>query len=127
MSSEGTKKLVRAIRGATVLEKDDSQEMKTVVSELLKAMLTENQLDNSDLISIVFTATQDLTSDFPAVAARDLGLGEIPLLCAVEIAVPNSLAKVVRVLMHAYSERSHAQISHVYLRGAQVLRKDLAQ
>lgn len=120
-------KLVRGIRGATVLAKDDGLEMLQAVSELLSAMLKENAVSPSDLISIIFTATSDLTSDFPAVAARELGLGEIPLLCAVEIDVPNALERVVRVLMHAYTEKSHSEIAHIYQRGAQVLRKDLAQ
>ena len=90
-------------------------------------MLSENQLSKSDLISIIFTATADLKSEFPAVAAREIGLGEIPLLCAVEIDVPGALSKVVRVLMHAHSDKDHKQINHIYLRGAQVLRKDIAQ
>lgn len=120
-------KQVRGIRGATVLTKDDPVEMRSAVSELLTQMLSENQLSKSDLISIIFTATADLKSEFPAVAAREIGLGEIPLLCAVEIDVPGALSKVVRVLMHANSVKDHKQINHIYLRGAQVLRKDIAQ
>jgi chorismate mutase len=120
-------KQVRGIRGATVLTKDDPVEMRSAVTELLTQMLSENQLSKSDLISIIFTATADLKSEFPAVAAREIGLGEIPLLCAVEIDVPGALAKVVRVLMHANSDKDHKQINHIYLRGAQVLRKDIAQ
>jgi chorismate mutase len=76
---------------------------------------------------VIFTATPDLVCMFPAAAARGLGLGDVPLLCAQEIAVPHALSRVVRVLVHADLDRPRAQISHVYLRGAEVLRQDLAQ
>ncbi len=118
---------IRGIRGAIQLDKDTADEMVEAVSDLLTQMLTANQIATEDLISIILTATPDLTSEFPAVAARKIGLGTVPLLCSVEIDVPQSLPRVVRVLMHAHLERSLADVKHIYLRGATVLRKDLAQ
>jgi chorismate mutase len=118
---------VRGIRGATQLEADSSAEIIDAVSQLLFEMLSANGVKTDDLISIILTSTPDLTSEFPAVAARKIGLGSVPLLCAVEIDVKGSLPKVVRVLMHAHLDRDLADIKHVYLRGAAVLRKDLAQ
>ena len=118
---------IRGIRGAVQLDKDNADEMVEAVSELLSQMLTANQIATEDLISIILTATPDLTSEFPAVAARKIGLGTVPLLCSVEIDVAQALPRVVRVLMHAHLERSLADVKHIYLRGATVLRKDLAQ
>jgi chorismate mutase len=118
---------IRGIRGAIQLDKDTPDEMVSAVSELLSQMLTANQLETEDLVSIIFTATPDLTSEFPAVAARKIGLGNVPLLCSVEIDVPRALPKVVRILLHAQLERPLAEVKHIYLRGATVLRKDLAQ
>ncbi|NDE71197.1 MAG: chorismate mutase [Actinobacteria bacterium] len=118
---------VRAIRGATQIERDDPALMQEAVTELVAQILQSNNLQIKDLISIIFTATQDLVSDFPAAAARSMGLGEVPLLCAVEIAVPGSLPRTIRALLHCESDRTPSQISHIYLRGTSVLRKDLAQ
>jgi chorismate mutase len=97
------------------------------VLELVKTMLLENSVMKDDLVSIIFTATVDLTAQFPAAAARELGLGDVPLLCSVEIDVPDALPRVIRVLMHINSEKSLAQIKHIYLHGAAALRKDIAQ
>jgi len=118
---------VRGIRGATQLEADSSAEMIDAVSALLSEMLSANRVKTEDLISIILTSTPDLTSEFPAVAARKIGLGSVPLLCAVEINVKGALPKVVRVLMHAHLDRDLSDIKHIYLRGAAALRKDLAQ
>ncbi|CAB4895748.1 unannotated protein [freshwater metagenome] len=118
---------VRAIRGAVQLEQDSAAEMNSAVGELLLEMLAQNQIEVKDLISVVLTATPDLKSEFPAVAARKIGLGSVPLLCAVEVDVTGALPRVVRVLMHSHLDRDLEQIKHVYLRGASVLRKDLAQ
>ena len=118
---------VRAIRGATQLSGDHSQEMSEAVTELLSELFEKNGLSKNDLISIFFTSTEDLRCDFPAAAARKLDLGDIPLMCAREIPVEGSLPFVVRVMIHAYSELSHAQIRHIYKRGAEVLRRDIAQ
>lgn len=118
---------IRAIRGATQLSADDPAEMGEAVQELISAMLERNGLAAADLISILLTATPDLTSTFPATAARGLGLGDVPLLSAVEVDVPGSLPRVVRAMAHAESDIPRAQIQHIYLRGAEVLRQDLAQ
>ena len=117
----------RAIRGATRLTADDPVEMTAAVVELVSAMLERNQVDREALISVIFTATPDLTSSFPAAAARGLGLGDVPLLCAQEIDVAGALTRVVRVLAHADLDVPRSEVSHVYLRGAEVLRQDLAQ
>ena len=118
---------VRGIRGATQIDADSPEQIVDSVSELLTQMLAVNQIEVEDLISIIFTSTPDLTSEFPAVAARKIGLGNVPLLCSVEINVPNSLPRVVRVLIHAHLDRQLTEVKHVYLKGATVLRKDLAQ
>jgi chorismate mutase len=118
---------IRALRGATCLTADDRDEMHDAVVELVTQMLDRNDLTTDDLISLVFTSTPDLHSDFPAAAARRLGLGDVPLLCAQEIDVTGSLPRVIRVLAHAQTLLARPDITHVYLRGAEVLRKDLAQ
>jgi len=118
---------VRGIRGATQIDTDNPEQIVDSVSELLTQMLAVNHIEVEDLISIIFTSTPDLTSEFPAVAARKIGLGNVPLLCSVEINVPNSLPRVVRVLIHAHLDRQLTEVKHVYLKGATVLRKDLAQ
>lgn len=99
--------------------------MTDAVVELVTAMLDENDISVDDAISVIFTATPDLTCAFPAAAARDLGFTEVPLLCASEIAVAGALPKVVRVLMHVETDRPRRDVQHVYLRGAEVLRQDL--
>ena len=118
---------LRAVRGATHLSADDRAEMAEAVVELVDAMLARNDLATDDLVSVIFTCTPDLVSDFPAAAARTLGLGDVPLLCAQEMAVPGSLERVVRVMAHVETPRERAEIAHVYLRGAEALRRDLAQ
>src|SRR5205085_8329674 len=94
-------------------------------TEMISAVLERNQLTAADLVSIVFTATQDLDAAFPANAARQLGLTEVPLLCATEMDVPGALPRVLRLLAHAQTDRPRAAIQHVYLRGAVALRTDL--
>jgi chorismate mutase len=118
---------MRAIRGATCLEVDEPDHMRERVVELMSAMLERNQLTTAALISVLFTATPDLRSEFPATAARELGLGDVPLLCAQEIDVRGALPRVVRVLAHVDSDLERRAVAHVYLRGAEVLREDLAQ
>jgi chorismate mutase len=100
--------------------------MNEAVVELVTHMLQRNDCAVDDVISVIFTATPDLTSAFPAAAARDLGFAEVPLLCASEIDVSGALQRVVRVLMHADLDRPRGDVQHVYLRGAEVLRQDLA-
>lgn len=116
---------MRAIRGATCLTQDDHVEMRDAVGELLVEMLSRNGLTSDDVVSVLLTATPDLTSDFPAAAARTVGFVDIPLICAQEIDVVGALPKTVRVMMHVDSTVPRASVKHVYLRGAEVLRKDL--
>lgn len=118
---------VRAIRGAVQLDVDERDHLLAATRELVGAVLEANDLHADDLISVMFTATPDLTSDFPAVAAREMGLGAVPLLCAVEIDVAGALPRVVRLLAHVETERPRDQVEHVYLRGAAALRRDIAQ
>jgi chorismate mutase len=118
---------VRAIRGAVQLDTDQREHMLTSVAELVSAILERNSLNVDDLISIVFTATPDLHCEFPAVGARDIGITDVPLLCAQEIDVAGAMPRVIRILAHADTDRTKAEIQHVYLRGAVALRKDIAQ
>ena len=117
--------VVRALRGATTVERDEAAAIVEATAEVLRELLSRNAVVPDDVISVVFTATPDLSSEFPAVAARELGLAEVPLLCATEIAVPGAVPRCVRVLMHLNSARSRAELQHVYLRGARHLRDDL--
>ena len=118
---------MRGIRGATCLQADDADEMRGAVHELLGEVITRNGLTADQIVSVILTATPDLTSAFPAAGARDFGLTDVPLLCAQEIDVAGALPRVVRILMHAELEGPRSAISHVYLRGADVLRQDLVQ
>lgn len=118
---------VRAIRGATQLAADDAAEMAEAVQELIATMLERNGIGTDELISIILTATPDLQSSFPATAARGLGLGDVPLLSAQELDIPGALPRAVRAMVHAELDAPRADVRHVYLRGAAVLRQDLAQ
>jgi chorismate mutase len=118
---------VRAIRGATQVAADDREEVLSATRELVSTVLERNELSSEDLISILFTATPDLVSEFPALAARELGLGDVPLMCATEIAVPHALPRVLRLMAHVETPRPRTEVQHVYLRGAVALRRDIAQ
>jgi chorismate mutase len=118
---------VRAIRGATQLEADEREHLLASTRELVEAVMAANTLSAEQLISIVFTVTSDLRSEFPAVAARELGMGDVPLLCTTEIDVPGSLPRVVRLMAHAEMDVPRSKVQHVYLRGAAALRRDIAQ
>jgi chorismate mutase len=118
---------VRAIRGAVQLDTDDREHLLASVDELIRAIFAQNDIDTDDLISMILTATPDLRSEFPAVAARALGIGDVPLICAQEIDVAGALPRVIRVMVHVESDRGRGEIRHVYLRGAAALRRDLAQ
>ncbi|MEU2777940.1 chorismate mutase [Streptomyces sp. NPDC007162] len=118
---------VRAVRGAVQLERDDAGHMEQQVGALLTAILERNGLTADDVISIWFTATPDLHSDFPAAAARKLGIVDVPLICAQELDIAGAMPRVVRILAHIESERPRAEINHVYLGAAAALRKDIAQ
>ncbi len=116
---------VRAVRGAIQVDEDDRDQVLDATTELLTAILERNGLTQEDLISVVFTATPDLVSEFPAYAARQMGLSDVPLLCATEIAVPGSMPRVLRVLAHVETELPRAAVQHAFLRGAAALRRDL--
>jgi chorismate mutase len=118
---------VRAIRGAIQLDTDERSHLLKSTAELVTKVLHENNLSQADLISIFFTATTDVTSEFPALAARELGLGDVPLMCAVEMDVQGAMPRVIRLMMHAETNLSRSEIQHIYLRGAAKLRTDLAQ
>lgn len=116
---------IRAIRGATCLSQDDSTEMAEAVGELLSSMLARNDIGREDVISLFLTGTPDLQSAFPAAGARLHGMHDVPLMCAQEMDVRGALQRVVRIMAHVETERSRAEIHHVYLRGAEALRADL--
>ncbi|MFD5035059.1 chorismate mutase [Streptomyces sp. NPDC058220] len=118
---------VRAVRGAVQLERDESGHMDDQVRQLLTTILERNELTADDLISIWFTATPDLHSDFPAAAARGLGIVDVPLICAQELDIAGALPRVVRILAHIESDLPKSEIAHVYLGAAAALRKDIAQ
>lgn len=101
--------------------------MTEAVAELVREMLSRNAVAGDDIVSIILTCTPDLTSGFPAAAVRTLGLHDVPLMCAQEIDVSGALQRVVRVLAHVESPLARADIHHVYLRGAEVLRLDLVE
>jgi chorismate mutase len=116
---------VRALRGATTVEDDTAEQVTQRVQALVREMLDRNGIDKDDLISVIFTATDDITSIFPATAARGIGLGDVPLLCARELSVQEGTARCIRVLMHLSTERPRSELLHVYLEGARGLRDDL--
>lgn len=116
---------VRAIRGATQVERNDRDAVLGGTAELVRAVLERNRIRPSDVISVIFTATPDLTAEFPAYAARAIGITDVPFLCATEIDVPGAMPRVVRLLAHVETDRSRDQVRHVYLRGAAALRTDL--
>jgi len=118
---------VRAIRGATQVEADDREQILEATTELVTEVMRRNGLSTDDVISVIFTATPDLTAEFPALAARKLGFHEVPLLCATELDVPHALPRVIRLMAHVETDRPRSQIQHVYLRGAVALRLDIAQ
>lgn len=118
---------VRGFRGATLLADDDADEMREAVAELVTEMLRRNAVETDDLVSIIFTATPDIHSAFPASAARAIGLVDVPLLCAQEIDITGAVPRAIRVLMHAETSLRRAEVEHVYLRGAEVLRQDLSR
>ncbi|HLN15730.1 MAG TPA: chorismate mutase [Acidimicrobiales bacterium] len=115
----------RALRGATTVEADTPEQIAERTQELLQSIMAANGLVEEDIVSIIFTATKDVTSMFPATAAREIGFGAVPLLCAAEIDVPGSMPSCIRVLLHVLTTKSRDELHHVYLHGAQSLRDDL--
>jgi chorismate mutase len=118
---------VRAVRGATQLDEDSREHMLERVAEMVTDVMTSNGLAVDDFISVIFTATSDLVAEFPAYAARRLGFGDVPLLCARELEIEGSLPRVVRMLAHVETDLPRADITHCYLHGAASLRTDLTR
>ena len=118
---------IRAIRGAVCLQQDDAVEMAEAVADLLTQMMERNSLTSDDLVSILFTATPDIHSSFPATAARSVGLADVPLICAQELDIAGAMPLVVRAMIQVETDLARSEIKHVYLRGAEALRQDIAQ
>jgi chorismate mutase len=116
---------IRAIRGATTVEGDGAEAITQRVQELLGHMLERNSVNLDDVVSVIFTATPDLKSIFPAAAARGIGFGDVPLLCASEIDVAGATPNCIRVMMHVQTSLPRTDVRHVYLHGAAGLRDDL--
>lgn len=117
--------MVRGIRGATSVEENTPEAIRSATIELLEKIVEVNDLDIEDIASAFFTVTNDVNADFPAFAARELGWTYVPLLCATEIEVAGSLPGIIRVLLHTNTIKSQKEIKHVYLNDAVKLRKDL--
>jgi chorismate mutase len=115
---------IHGIRGATTVARNDADEILAATDELLRTLIQANGLAPDDIVSALFTVTHDLDAAFPARAAEELGWNIVALLHATEIPVPGSLARCIRLLVHAYTSRSRAEIKHCYLRGATILRPD---
>lgn len=114
-----------ALRGATSVERNESEQILEATRELMEEILQRNELAPEQVVSCIFTVTEDLDAEFPAVAARAVGFEQVPLLCAREIPVPGSLQGIIRVLIHYYAQEAHAP-THVYLGKAGSLRADLS-
>lgn len=113
-----------ALRGATTVDENEAEAILSATDELMRELMARNGLDADAMVSCLFTLTRDLDAQFPAVAARRMGLSSVPLMCAQEVPVPGSLPRVIRVMVHYYAAEDHRP-SHVYLREARVLRTDL--
>ena len=118
---------VRAVRGATQLDEDTREHMLDRVAELVTDVMSANDLAVDDFISIIFTATSDLVSEFPAYAARQLGFSDVPLVCARELEIEGSMPRVVRLMAHVETDLPRSDVTHVYLHGAANLRRDLSR
>jgi len=118
---------VRALRGATTFDVDEIDHVTARVVDLVTQMLAHNGVDHDHIISILFTATDDLSAVFPATAARTIGLGDVPLICARELSIQGATPRCIRVMMHLETERSRGELRHVYLEGATSLRDDLPE
>jgi chorismate mutase len=120
-------KAVRALRGATTIDQDTIEQINDRVQTLVRTMLDRNGVDKDDLISIVFTATDDIHAMFPATAARAIGLGDVPLICARELNIDGGTPRCIRVLMHLTTTHRRNELHHVYLEAARALRDDLPE
>ena len=128
MSTNSQKhKSLKALRGATTVGANEASAIVAGTSELLRELLERNAIELDDLVSLIFTTTPDLNAEFPAAAARAIGIAHVPLLCAQEIEVPGDVARCIRVLVHLYTDRDYASLRHVYLGEARQLRTDLPE
>ena len=118
---------VRALRGATTFDVDAAEHVTGRVVELVELMLERNGVHHDDVISVLFTSTGELSSVFPASAARTIGLGDVPLICARELDIDGATPRCIRVLMHIETDRARSELRHVYLEGAKGLRDDLPE
>jgi chorismate mutase len=118
--------MLRGIRGAITAGKNSKTEILSATIRLLAEMIRANKVKAADITSIIFSATPDLNAEFPARAAREIGLNQVPLMCAVEIKVPKSLKKCIRILMHVNTNKKQENIKHIYLEGAKLLRKEFS-
>ena len=121
-----TVKGVRAVRGATTVDADEAPLIHEATRELVTAIVARNGIAPADVVSALFTMTPDLRSDFPARAVRELGWSDVPMLCTIEVDVRGALPRCIRALVHVESTLDRSAVRHVYLRGARVLRPDLA-
>ena len=119
-------RVLRALRGATTVSADRADEIAAATTELIAEIASRNALAVDDVVSAVFTVTGDLTSDYPARAAREAGWHDVPFLCAVEMPATGALERCIRLLVHVTTDRTRAELRHVYLRGARTLRPDIA-
>ncbi len=117
----------RGVRGATTVEENSREAILKATRQLLALVIRRNNIDPTYLASAIFTVTKDLNAEFPALAARQLGWLDVPLLCGYEIDVPGSLGKCVRVLVHWNTEKTQKEIQHVYIHEATRLRPDLSK
>jgi chorismate mutase len=118
---------VRALRGATTFDVDEAEHVTARVVDLVVLMLERNGVHHDDVISVLFTSTGELSSVFPASAARTIGLGDVPLICARELDIEGATPQCIRVLMHIETDRTRSDLRHVYLEGAKGLRDDLPE
>ncbi|NLV36926.1 MAG: chorismate mutase [Clostridiaceae bacterium] len=118
--------MVRAVRGATTVKENTEKEMLDAAEELLKEMTLQNDIQEDDIISIIFSVTSDLNAAFPAVAARRLGWNNTALMCTYEVDVPGSLKSCIRVLMHINTDKEKDDLRFIYLKEARALRPDIA-
>ena len=117
--------MLRGVRGAIAVRKNNRSQIYKATLKLLKRMVEVNHIRKEDIASVFLTATTDLNADFPAYAVRKMGWKEVPLLCAQEIEVPHGMAKVIRILLHVNTDKTQTQIKHQYLNGTKKMRPDL--
>jgi len=118
---------VRGLRGATTVANNTKEDIIEGTAELLGEMMSRNAINEKDIVSIIFTMTEDLNAEFPAAATRSLGFKTVPLLCTRELPVPDATPKCIRILMHFYTSKDPGDLRHVYLREAKHLRTDLPE